>query len=94
MARIDKLLEKWLTNTPTDAPKKSVLSVIERFFPGQYEEKTGSHIIIKDDRLKGIQGYGPLGDFDVVVKGGQRVKNYYLKKLAQTIDLLEEREEE
>jgi len=59
-------------------------------FPGQYELKSGSHIVIQDERLIGVHGYGPNGDFDILVKGGQRVKGYYLKKLAQTIKLLEE----
>ena len=36
----------------------------------------------------------PAGDFDIAVKGGKRVKKYYLKKLAQTITLIEELEEE
>lgn len=42
----------------------------------------------------GVEGYGPDGDFDVVIKGGQVVKGYYLKKLAQTITLLKELKEE
>lgn len=90
MSRADKKLGKWLNNPPTDAPKAEVLAIIRRFFPGQYEQKSGSHIVIQDDRLIGIPDYGPRGDFDIPIKGGQRVKGYYLKKLALTIKLLEE----
>jgi len=68
-------------------------SKITRFFPGQYEQKSGAHIVIQDDRLKGIPGYGPEGDFDIPFKGGQRIKGFYLKRLARTIKLLEEMEE-
>jgi len=60
------------------------------FFDGQYSQSSSSHIIIQDDRLRGIIGYGPAGDFTVCVTGGQRVKGRYLKRLALTIELLEE----
>jgi len=90
MAKVDKLLEKWLNNTPKDEPKDKVLAIIERFFPSQYEQKSGSHIIIQDDLLKNIPEYGPIGEFGVVVSGGQKVKGYYLKRLVKIINLLKE----
>lgn len=90
MSKIDKKLEKWLHNAPTDAPKEGVLAFLDRFFPGQYEQKRGSHIVIQDDRLKLFPEYGPNGEFDIVITRGQTVKGYYLKRLAQTIKLLEE----
>ena len=93
MARVDKILEKWRNNPPKEAPKERVLSILKRYFPKNYEEKPGSHIVIRDDRLKGMPDYGPDGTFDVPVKGGQKVKGYYLKRLARTIKLLEEMEE-
>jgi len=90
MAKVDKILDKWLNNTPTDESIERVRAIIERFFSGQHSQSSGSHIIIQDDRLKGFHDYGPAGDFAVVVKGGQRVKGRYLKRLAMTIKLLEE----
>lgn len=93
MSKVEKILKRWLTNTPKDAPKDKVIGLIKRFFPGQYKQESGSHIVIQDDRLIGIGGYGPEGDFDIPIKGGQKVKGWYLKKLAQTIKLLGEMEE-
>lgn len=93
MAKVDKLLGNWRNNPPTDVPKEKVLAVLERFFPGQWEKKKGSHIVIQDDRLIGVYDYGPAGDFDMPIKGGKKVKGVYLKKLAQTIELLKELEE-
>ncbi len=93
MTKVDKTLEKWLKNPPQEVPKRRVLAVVERFFPGQYETKSGSHIVIRHEKLIGIQEYGPDGSFDIPVKGGQKVKGFYLKKLARTIRLLEEMEE-
>lgn len=91
MSKVEKRLSKWLSATPTDVPVDEVLSILKRFFDGKYEQK-GSHIVVTDKRLIGIPGYGPLGDFCVPVKGGQRVKGVYLKRLAETIDILEELE--
>ena len=92
MSKVDKKLERWLQNTPTDAPKDSVLAIIERFFPDQWKKEGSSHVVIQDDRLIGIPNYGPAGDFTVVIKGGQKVIGPYLKRLAQTIVLLREEE--
>jgi len=90
MAKVDKILDRWLNNTPTDEPIERVIAILNRFFPDQYEHKRGSHIVVRDERLIGIQGYGPDGDFDIPVKGGKRVKGWYLKKLAYTIEFLRE----
>ena len=90
MSRADKKLKRWFNNPPKDVPKEEVLAIVKRFFPGQHKQKSGSHIVIQDDRLIGIPGYGPEGDFDIPIKGGQRVKGFYLKRLASTIKLLEE----
>lgn len=93
MSRVDKKIEKWLKNTPIDEPVDSVKAIIERFFSGQYTHSGSSHIVIQDDRLKGIQNYGPAGDFTVCVSKGKRVKGRYLYRLALTIRLLEELKE-
>lgn len=93
MTKADKRLEKWLTDPPKDAPKEQALAMLERFFPGQWEKKSGSHIVCQDDRLKDHPECGPNGDFDIAVKGGQKVKGLYLKKLAYIIMFLEELKE-
>ena len=93
MTRVDKKLDRWIADTPKDIPKREVLSMLERFFPDHYQMKSGSHIVVRDDRLKGSLDYGPDWDFDIPVKGGQKVKGFYAKKLAQAIRYLEEMEE-
>jgi len=90
MATVDKKLDKWLNNTPKDEPKERVLAMLKRFFPDNYEEKRGSHIVVKDERLIGVHGFGPEGDFDIPVSGGQRVKGWYLKQLAYAIEIIRE----
>jgi hypothetical protein len=90
MSKHEKKLKKWLENTPTDAPKEEVVAVLDRCFSGQWRFVRGSHIVVQDDRLASHPDYGPEGDFDIPVKGGQKVKGVYLRRLAQTIQLLEE----
>ena len=93
MAKADKRLKKWLTNPPKEAPKEQVLAILQRFIPGQCKKKSGSHIVCQDDRLKNHPECGPNGDFDIAVKGGQKVKGLYLERLARIIVFLEELKE-
>jgi hypothetical protein len=94
MAQIDKLLTKWAYNTPREETKEKVISVLDRFFVGLYECKTGSHIRVYHPDLKGQPGFGPAGEFTVVISGGQRVKGLYVKRLAEVILSLGLREKE
>ncbi len=90
MTRRDKILSSWEHKPPTDTSVEQVLGVLDYYFSKQYEFK-GSHIVIQHPRLKEYpKDYGPAGNFVVVVKGGQRVKGVYLKKLASTISFLKD----
>ncbi len=89
-----KRIQSWLENTPRDAPFDEVEAILKRYFPGHCLKKSGSHIVVTDDRLIGFRGFGPVGDFTVPVKSGQRVKGYYLKRLAQAINMIKELERE
>lgn len=93
MGKAEKRLKKWLEKPPTEAPVKEVVAMLDRYFPGQYQKKPGSHIVVRHEKLKGQREYGPDGDFDIPVKNGQRVKGVYLRKLARAIQAVEEMEE-
>lgn len=93
MGKAEKRMRAWSQNTPSDVPVSEVKAVLKRYFPGGYEEKGGSHIIVRDERLKGCEGFGIDGDFPIAVKGGQRVKGVYLKRLVKAIELMGQRGE-
>jgi hypothetical protein len=94
MGRRDELLKKWRDNTPTDAPVSEVKSVVEHFFGDSQKKGTrGSHIVVKDKRLKDKGEFGPLGRFEIPIKGGQKVKGIYLRRLVSAIDIVMECEE-
>lgn len=91
MGKRDKLLERWRTNTPRDAPIDEVEGVIDYFFgDSRAKGRRGSHIVIRDDRLRNKGEFGPLGRIEIPVKGGQRVKGIYLERLIRAIDILKE----
>lgn len=93
MGREEKKLKTWLENTPVDgAPISQVRAVLERYFPGRYQNKPCSHIIIKDERLKGLAGFDNSGRFSLPVSHGQRVKRKYLKDIARAVEIIRELE--
>jgi|WetSurMetagenome_2_1015567.scaffolds.fasta_scaffold02398_13 hypothetical protein len=91
MGKAEKRLKSWSQNTPPDAPVGEVKAVLKRYFPGKYEEKAGSHIVVRHEKLKGCQEFGINGEFTIPVKSGQKVKGWYLKRLVRAIELVEER---
>ena len=91
MGRPEKILKKWRQNRPKEAKFQEVKTVLDAYFSGKWEKKTGSHIVVRHESLKNVQGFGPMGEFTVVKKGGQKVKGHYLKILLKAIDIIEER---
>jgi hypothetical protein len=92
MGRSEKRIRTWLNNTPKEAPIEEVDAVLERHFAGKIRVKSGSHRVVRDRRLASYYGFEPYGEFTVVVKSGQRVKGFYLKRLAEAVRIIEELE--
>lgn len=95
MGKRDKKLDKWRNNTPKEVPVAEVQAIVDYFFPSsQLPKKKGSHnIVIRDDRLVGFREFGPLGHLEIPVKGGQKVKGWYLIDLVKAIDIIKESSE-
>lgn len=92
-----KLIDKWLTATPSDAPVGVVRNVlVDALGSDAICQNTGdSHQLrVKHSALAGMPGFGPYGHLSVPVKNGQTVKGYYLRRIAQAIRRLEEVAEE
>ncbi len=92
MGKSVKFLKRWRENRPKEVRFREVKTVLDTYFPGMWEEKTGSHIIVKHELLISIAGFGPKGEFTVVKKHGQKVKGHYLKVILKAIDIIEEKE--
>lgn len=94
MGQREKRIQEWLNNPPTDAPFEHVKGVLKHYFAGKIRKKSGSHRVVRDERLAGHPGFGPFGEFAISISGGQRVKGYLLQRLAQAVQIVEEMEED
>lgn len=92
MGRPEKLLRKWRRNRPKEARLHEVKTVLDAYFPGLWEQKSGSHIVVRHESLKKDPSFGPNGEFTVAVKGGQKVKGVYLKIILRAIEVKIEEE--
>jgi len=88
-----RLIEKWLTSTPGDEAVDVVRRVlIHAFGEDALCPNTGdSHQFrIKHPALADMPGFGPYGYLSIPVYKGQRVRERYLRLIAQAIKRLEE----
>jgi len=90
MGRAERRVQKWLNSPPKDAHVEEVKAILKRYFQGKFRFKSGSHIVVRDDRLAPYSGFDPFGEFAIPVKGGQRVKGYYLQRLARAVQIINE----
>lgn len=87
------LIDKWLAETPSDESVDIVKTVVVRIFGANSICKGtgGSHQLrIKHPMLREMPGFGPFGHLSIPVSKGQRVKGYYLKRIAQAAKHIEE----
>lgn len=86
-----KILDRWL-RSKSDEAKDVVMALLVRYFGSSaVKYHAGSHQLrIKCPDLDGQPGFGIGGYLSIPVDHGQRVKNYYLKRIARAIDRLKE----
>jgi|GEM_PF-802705 len=89
MGKAKKLFDEWGKNVPAEARKQDIITFLNAYFPGMWDQKGSSHIVIRCDKLKVSPDYQPYGELTIPVKGGQKVKGIYIKKLFNAANLLE-----
>lgn len=90
MGKAQRLFKKWSKNIPTDARVQEVKTLLNHYFNGLWNQWKTSHIVVRCEKLKAFPDYQPYGEISVPVKGGQKVKGYYIKELIKAIGILEE----
>ena len=90
MPKAHKFYRKWADTIPREARVNEVKTLLDHYFPGMWNQKRTSHIVVRCERLKAFQEYQPFGEISIPVKGGQKVKGFYIKALIRAIDLLSE----
>ena len=88
MSKVKKILKHW-ESKPKLVEKEEVISILKRF-GFNLDFKRGSHIIVSHSRLINRSGFGQDGEFTLPIKGGKKVKGYYLKNILEAISILEE----
>ncbi|MDP3025570.1 MAG: hypothetical protein Q8O10_08555 [candidate division Zixibacteria bacterium] len=90
MSKILKIIEKWKQgNQP--AQKEEVFTILNKFFPGNWECKSGSHVVVRHPLLSGLPEYGVAGEFSIAITGGRKVKHIYLKEILKVVEYLGEK---
>lgn len=90
MGKALKLFEKWTDNVPKEARLQDVKTFLSHFFPGMWDQQGTSHIVVRCEALKVFPEYQPYGEISVPVKGGKKVKGFYIKRLIKAVYLIEE----
>ncbi len=86
---------KWLDATPADESAGVVERLLKHHFGSDAVKRSagGSHQFrIKHPALADLPGFGLGGYLSIPISGGQRVKGYYLRRIAQAIKRTEEAE--
>ena len=88
MGKPEKILGKWSQNRPREVRFGEVETILNAYFPRMWEQKSGSHIVVRHEALKDAPGFGPVGEFTVPKKRGQKVKGHYLKTILKAIEII------
>jgi len=87
----DKLVESWLRSNSDDSAKRVEAVLVRHFGRAAVRYNANSHQFrVKYPALDGLPGFGIGGYLSVPVDHGQRVKNYYLRRIAQAIKHLKD----
>lgn len=89
MSKIDKILKKW-NNRPIVVDWSEVESVLKRFEMDIDESGGGSHKVISHPKLIDQSEFGSLGEFCIPTKNGRQVKGFYLARILEAIEFLQE----
>ncbi len=90
MSKQDKLLASWKSQTQPDADVETVEAVLIRYFPLGFSKATGgSHQLRVSHPALFAHPHFVGGTLSIPVKGGQRVKPFYLKRIVEAIEIVQ-----
>lgn len=88
MSKLKKILDDWEQNRPREVLRGKVETVLDAYFPGEWQLNGGSHIVVRSKVLKKYKKYQPYGEITVPLKSGKHVKWYYIKDILEAIEFL------
>lgn len=88
MSRAEKLLKRWRDNPPREEIAETVFNVLKRYGFTERKGSGSSHRVYEHPALADFpELYGADPHLTVPVKGGQKVKGFYLKEIVAAITL-------
>jgi len=90
MGKAQKFFDQWANNVPKEARVQDVKTFLSTYFPGMWDQERSSHMVVRCNALKAFPDYQPYGEISVPVKGGKKVKGFYIKQLIKAVQLLSE----
>lgn len=88
MSRVEKLLRRWRENPPRKEVADTVFAVLRRYGFTERKGSGSSHHVFEHPALAEFpELYGADPHLTVPVKGGQKVKGFYLKEIVAAITL-------
>ena len=90
MSKSEKLIKKWRRSRPREVRLQEIQTLLNKYFPGQWDWEGGSHIVIRSEFLKKFPAYQPFGEISIPVKSGKKVKWYYTRDLLEAISVIED----
>ncbi len=95
MSKRDKLLAAWKTQPQPDASVETVEAVLLRYFPDGFSKATGgSHQLRVSHPALFAHPHFVGGTLSIPVKGGQSVKPFYLKRIVEAIQIVQDADED
>lgn len=95
MSKRDKLLASWKTQPQPDADVETVAAVLIRYFPSGFSKaEGGSHQLRVTHAALFAHPHFVGGSLSIPVKGGQSVKPFYLKRIVEAIEIVQNAEKE
>lgn len=91
MSKGNRILESWVERRPTEVRVRDVEVVLEEYFPGAWEWKKSSHIIVRCDILD-INPKFRLGLITIPTVSGRIVKGVYVAEIIKAIDFIKQYE--
>jgi hypothetical protein len=89
MSNGEEIVKNWEKKRPTEVRVREVIAVLEEFFPGKWEWKKSSHIVVTSEILA-IHPQFRLGIMTVPTVSGKTVRNCYISNIIKAIGIIKQ----
>lgn len=92
MSKAEDILKNWEKTRPVEVRIGDVVIVLEKYFPGEWEWKKGSHIVVSS-KILAIHPQFRLGIMTVPTVSGKTVKSFYINTIIKAVGMIKQYED-